>query len=168
MRASEINNFRRHLDQRDLENKENRRVLHENYEWLEGYWQSNHRIHGFDQFCQLYGNYLWTNVPETQESAIELSHHGPIGNNRNTDYFPTEEIVRATNTLRNATATSEQRFRAMMLLVRQIRNNLFHGKKMELTDRENYERNKTLIRIAARITTLILDNLEEAGEHLGL
>jgi len=33
---------------------------------------------------------------------------------------------------------------------------------MELSDKDNYERNKILIRISAEITRLILDNLEKA------
>lgn len=56
-------------------------------------------------------------------------------------------------------------FKALMYIVRQIRNNLFHGKKMEL-DGEQYERNKRLIETAAEITKEILNNLQAAENYV--
>lgn len=52
-------------------------------------------------------------------------------------------------------------FKALMYIVRQIRNNLFHGKKMELEGKQ-YERNKRLIKTATEITKEILNNLRDA------
>lgn len=40
MIAYEIRQFKDYLNQHDPENKELRRIFHENYEWLEGYFRS--------------------------------------------------------------------------------------------------------------------------------
>ncbi len=56
-------------------------------------------------------------------------------------------------------------FMALMYIVRQIRNNLFHGNKFELLNPQ-YERNKKLIKTATEITKEILDNLVNAEIHV--
>jgi hypothetical protein len=55
-------------------------------------------------------------------------------------------------------------FRAVMYIIRQIRNNLFHGNKLEL-EKKQYERNKELIKNAEAITRLLLDNLKDAEKN---
>ena len=52
----------------------------------------------------------------------------------------------------------------MMYIVRQIRNNLFHGRKLELRHRQ-YERNKCLVMTAEKITALLLEHLVEAEQQ---
>lgn len=50
-------------------------------------------------------------------------------------------------------------FKALMYIVRQIRNNMFHGRKLEIGSSQ-YDRNRRLVQIAATVTGAILDNLE--------
>jgi hypothetical protein len=92
---------------------------------------------------------------------------GPVGSSRKPNYEPTQEIVRATILLRSEDSKPIQKFRAMIELVRQIRNNLFHGKKMELNELPVYERNKNLVQLGAEITNVLLNHLEEAERNIG-
>lgn len=55
-------------------------------------------------------------------------------------------------------------FKALMYIVRQIRNNLFHGNKLEIEEYQ-YNRNKKLVQVAASITKVILDNLKNAEDN---
>lgn len=55
-------------------------------------------------------------------------------------------------------------FKALMYIVRQIRNNLFHGNKLEIEEAQ-YKRNKELVQIAASITEVILNNLKNAEDN---
>jgi len=64
------------------------------------------------------------------------------------------------------TSDNHAAFKALMYIVRQIRNNLFHGNKIELFDKP-YERNKKLVQTAASITKVILDNLKNAEKNGG-
>lgn len=57
-------------------------------------------------------------------------------------------------------------FKAVMYITRQIRNNLFHGHKLDLENEQQYERNKKLIKTAANITKVILDNLIDVEDNL--
>jgi hypothetical protein len=52
-------------------------------------------------------------------------------------------------------------FKALLYIVRQIRNNLFHGNKFDL-EREQKKRNIMLIKTASETMEIILDNLGEA------
>jgi len=52
-------------------------------------------------------------------------------------------------------------FKAAMYIVRQIRHNLFHGRKLEVEPRQ-YERNRQLVSSAQQITDLLLEHLVEA------
>ena len=52
-------------------------------------------------------------------------------------------------------------FLALMFIIRQIRNNLFHDNKLQI-ENEQYDRNKKLVQVAALITNVILDNLKKA------
>jgi len=168
MNAYDILEFRRYLDEHDPENKEFRRITHEKYEWLEGYWRSRWRNNGFDTFCRRFGEYYWRYVSEIPVLAKQLGALGPIGDSTLDEYRPNEFVVKATILLCADEGTFVERFKAMMQMVRQIRNNLFHGRKMELIEREVYDRNKTLVRLAGEITTLLLDNLYSAEKSIGL
>jgi len=53
-------------------------------------------------------------------------------------------------------------FDALMTIVRQVRNNLFHGEKMTL-DSIQFQRDKILVSISSRITQILLDNLIKSG-----
>lgn len=51
-------------------------------------------------------------------------------------------------------------FNALMIIVRQIRNNLFHGSKFSF-ENQQYLRDKKLITLSAKTTQIIIDNLNE-------
>lgn len=155
----EIREFRKRLAS-DPENWEARRSLHENYEWLEGYWRSQFGENYFDQSWTTNGEYYWQNIPRIQEIANEFVNREPVGNNQDINYHPSGEVIAATDILKVLDKTPELHFRALMIIVRQVRNNMFHGKKMEIVDEIQYQRNKDLITFAAEITGLILDNLQ--------
>lgn len=57
--------------------------------------------------------------------------------------------------------TNYASFKALMYIIRQIRNNLFHGNKLQI-ENEQYNRNKKLVQVATLITNVILDNLKKA------
>jgi hypothetical protein len=52
-------------------------------------------------------------------------------------------------------------FKAVMYIVRQIRNNFSHGRKLEVESRQ-YERNRQLISIAQQIMDSLIEHLVEA------
>ncbi len=155
----EIREFRARLAN-DQENWEARRSLHENYEWLEGYWRSQFGENFFEQVWATYGEYYWQNIPRIQQIAIEFANRNPVGNNQDANYQPSGEVIAATNLLQVLNKTPQLHFRALMIIVRQIRNNMFHGKKLEVIDEIQYRRNKELIAFSAEATGLILDNLQ--------
>jgi len=159
--AWEVLEFRKRLES-DPENRDARCSFHENYEWLEGYWRSQFCKHFFDQVWEKYGDYYWQNVPEIQQIAQKFAKLPPVGNNKNPDYSPTDEVINATNLLQTLNKTPSTHFRALMIIIRQIRNNLFHGKKMELSDESQYQRNKGLVKLAKIVTDKILEFLNEA------
>jgi|GEM_PF-5849937 hypothetical protein len=162
MNAAEIIYFRRFLDIHDPENRDNRRAFHENYEWLEGYWRSQFGENYFDQVWKKYGAYYWENVPKLKNIAQVLAGLRPVGNNENPGYDPTHEVEEATKLLLALNKTPQLHFRALMIVIRQIRNNLFHGGKMELEGGDQYNRNKQLVILAKDTTNSILEKLEEA------
>ena len=71
-----------------------------------------------------------------QSLAEELGKLGPIGSSNNLDYAPIKPVIDATTKLLALESDGKELFEATMILIRQIRNNLFHGKKMEIADRE--------------------------------
>jgi uncharacterized UPF0160 family protein len=159
--AGEIYEFRRRLEN-DPENHEARRSFHENYEWLEGYWRSQFGKNYFDKVWKTNGEFYWQNVQPLREIAASLAVLPPVGDNEKEDYEANEEVAAAKELLRTLNKTPDRHFRALMIVVRQIRNNMFHGKKMEIIEEDQYQRNKTLIRYAAQITNLLLENLADA------
>lgn len=161
MQASDVTMLRQHLYQMDPDNLENRRRFHENYEWLEGYWRDRWGNNGFNKFHEKLGVYYWYMIGFSN-LANELANMGPIGDSTKPNYEPNQNVIEATHKLWAAKVGDEELFNATMILIRQIRNNLFHGKKMEITDREAYGRNKRLVHLARQITDILLDGLERA------
>ncbi|MBN1364692.1 MAG: hypothetical protein JW976_07810 [Syntrophaceae bacterium] len=162
----EVLKFRRRLES-DPDNLDARRSFHENYEWLEGYWLSKFGEYHFDKVWKKYGNYYWQNLPEIQQISRKFADLRPVGNNENLNYEPTQEVITATNLLQTLNKTPNTHFRALMIIVRQIRNNLFHGKKMELSDELQYQRNKELVKLAKLVTEVILESLIDAEAICG-
>jgi len=167
----------------DLENKEIRRRFHENYEWLESYWKIKFGGNNGDQlFCNNHGEFYWQ-INEIKNIAKELTKIRPVGASNN-NFEPTPNILRATFFLKyrseliedgeiednheeiahadNWNATS---FKALFSIIKQIRDNLFHGRKIDL-DELQYERNRVLVQIGANLTDVLLLNLIEAEENL--
>jgi hypothetical protein len=169
----------------DPEYREARCGFYEAYGWLEGYWREQWRSNGFESFCRNFGPLYWEDE-NLRDLAGELACEGPVGNSAR-GYVPTNEVVAATFHLLNESKVvseddrhrcveaarnrcrrrreeepsewNSSSFHAMMLMIRQIRNNLFHGRKMEI-ERIQYERNKRLVTLARDITELLLSNLE--------
>ena len=163
--AWEIHEFRNYLVN-DPENREARRSFHENYEWLEGYWRSQFGDNYFEQTWRRSGKYCWENLSHLQNIAASLADLPPVGDNEKEAYEPNPEVVAATKLLKALNKTPNLHFRALMIIVRQIRNNMFHGKKMEIADQDQYQRNKILIRYATQITDVLLDNLQDIEANL--
>jgi hypothetical protein len=162
MEASDVTMLRQHLYQLDPDNLENRRRFHENYEWLEGYWRDRWGTSGFNKFHEKLGEYYWS-LDGFRDLAHELAKMGPIGDSTKPNYEPNQSVIEATQKLLADNKDGDKElFKATMILVRQIRNNLFHGKKMEISDPEAYERNKKLVCLARKITDILLDDLEKA------
>lgn len=176
MKAYEIKMFRERL-QVDPDNLNIRRVFHEQYEWLESYLKEKYVSNEIDKFCSEYHQFFWT-IDAIRNVARKLSFHYPVGSS-SFNYEPTEPIKRATYFLRHksnlveggtpevaeeielADKWNKTSFHALMFIIKQIRDNLFHGGKMDLND-DQYERNKTLIGLAVEYTTCLLNNLEAA------
>lgn len=180
MKAFEIRMFREKLSH-DKINLENRRTLHEHYEWLESYWQNKYKGNNhIDKFVEEFGEHYWE-IPAIKEIARKFSFYPPVGSSKR-DFEPTESILRATFWLRYFSDLHEEEFpdldkeketgekwtkssfNALLTILKQIRDNLFHGRKMELAP-EQYNRNKELIALSVELTTLILDNLENAEKE---
>ncbi len=52
-------------------------------------------------------------------------------------------------------------FKALMYILRQVRNNLFHGSKFSM-EQQQYKRDKKLVALSSKATTLILENLSRS------
>jgi len=178
MISQEINDFRRKLTE-DAENREIRRSFHENYEWLESYWQQKFNgNNGEQQFCNMHHEFYWQ-IEDIKIVAKEFAVIKPVGNSNNNNE-PTEHTLRATYFLKyhaqlfleNELPTNQEQiekannwndnaFKAIFDIGKQIRNNLFHGRKMDLEE-EQYRRDKLLITLATKFTSVLLDNLTQA------
>jgi len=191
MNAGNIVDFRQMLAS-DPEYREARRDFHEAYEWLEGYWHADKQVNSFDLFCDKLGPYYWANVSTVKSLAARLACEGAVGSSRNKNYSPTKEIMKAASFLLyragvvldetrgeceaearqhyadqdHALQWTEPSFKAMMVVVRQIRNNLFHGRKIAPAG-DQYERDKRLVALARDISVVLLDYLEPAERWLG-
>lgn len=174
MNAQQIKQFREKLNF-DKENLELRRRLHENYEWLESYWQDNYKGNNhIDKFCNDFSNFYWS-LTEIKNIAHKLALYPPVGSSKR-NFEPSITIQRATFFLRHfsdlfenvfpdtdnekeiASHWSKSPLNAVLTIVKQIRDNLFHGRKMELNEPQ-YTRNKELINMAVQFTDLVLENL---------
>lgn len=179
MLATQIRLFRERLAQ-DKENLDLRRTLHEHYEWLESYWQNKYKGNNhIDRFGNEVGDYYW-NMKATKTIAKKFAFYPPVGSSKN-NFEPNVTIQRATFYLRYYSDLFEEEFPdtsdekeigglwrkssfvALLTIVKQIRDNLFHGRKMELEELQ-YTRNKELISMSVEVTSIILDKLEEAEE----
>jgi len=180
MLATQIRLFREKLAQ-DKENLDVRRTLHEHYEWLESYWQNRFKGNNhIDKFDKELGEYFW-NLKQTKTIAYKVAFYPPVGSSKN-DFQPSISIQRATYFLRYFSDLFEEEFpdtsnekeigilwnkssfAALLTIVKQVRDNLFHGRKMELEEPQ-YTRNKELITMCVEVTTIILDNLEQAEKN---
>lgn len=183
MIAEEIHYFIERLNQ-DPENKDVRRRFHENYEWLESYWKVKFNSNNGDQlFCNYHGEFYWS-IDEVKSLARNFCQIRPVGSSNN-NFQTTTHISRATYFLKYKSelfnngeehdATEEgisyadnwnsTSFHAIFSIIKQIRDNLFHGRKIDL-DEEQYERNKILVGMGADFTDILLLNLREAESNL--
>ncbi len=179
MQATQIRLFREKLTQ-DKQNLDLRRTLHEHYEWLESYWQNRYKGNNhIDKFDSEFGDFYWDRI-DTKAIAYKIAFYPPVGSSKN-NFEPSISIQRATFFLRHYSDLFEEEFPdtsnekeigklwqknsfvALLTIVKQIRDNLFHGQKMELAEPQ-YTRNKELINMAVEITSIVLDHLEEAEE----
>jgi hypothetical protein len=162
-----IHEFRNRLAL-DPENQQNRRAFHEAYEWFEGFLVAYGR-NAFDKFSLEYQDFYW-NKSSIKDLTKKLILYPPIGSSK-LDFEPTPTILRSTYFLRKvcgipldenelsiANKWKKSEFQAILEIIKQIRNNLFHGMKMNLEENQ-YKRNKELIAIASELMTEILDNL---------
>ncbi len=177
MKAYEISLFREKLAD-DQDNLNARRSLHEQYEWIEAYWQ--HRYNGnnpLSKFSKEFESYYW-GLSDFRELTREFSSFSPVGSSKR-NFDPTESVKQATLYLRHHAKLFEVKFpdidnekevrkmwkkssfEAILTIVKQVRDNLFHGRKMDLEENK-YQRNKELVTMSSNITRLILDKLVEA------
>ena len=182
MISEEIQLFRNKLRQ-DPVNQNNRRLFHELFEWLESFWNRNYAgNNGLSNFSNQFDDFYW-NIPELKKLSGRLCMYPPIGNSNN-NFIPQENILRATYHLRHhsnlfdginmppvndgdedkGNLWQHSKLETILTIVSQIRNNLFHGRKMEVEE-EQYQRNKELIAISVKISNLILENLVEAENN---
>lgn len=168
--------------QKDQDNLSVRRKLHENYEWLESFWREKYNGENLiDQFSREFNDFYWE-LEDVREIARRFSSYPPVGNSK-MNFDPSESLKRATYYLRFHCELHEEGFpeleddekstganwtksklNALLTMTKQVRDNLFHGQKMQLAE-DLYRRNKELVSMAAKVSDLILDNLEEAERH---
>lgn len=159
-----------------------------NYSLLEAYWTDTEELKDIDNFCKSHSHYYWSK-PEIKEYAGVYADIECVGSSRIDRYgsIPSDEIIQVTMFLRNKLninckdmANSDRElgnqwknrrdhkgneeyasFKALMYIIRQIRNNLFHGNKFDL-EKDQHIRNKKLIKTAKKATKLILKELSNA------
>jgi hypothetical protein len=178
MYSTNLVRFREKL-QKDNENLSARRKLHENYEWLESFWRKKYNGENLiDQFSREFEDFYWE-LEDFRDIARKFSSYPPVGNSK-MNFDPSEKLRRATYFLRHHCDLNEERFpdlegdekktgnkwaksklNAVLTMTKQVRDNLFHGQKMQLRD-ELYKRNKKLVSMAVEVTEVILNNLEKA------
>lgn len=175
-----------------------RRILSENYEWLEHFWRYKYRQdnNSINQFIIDKGRFYW-DIEGIKELAKEFARIECVGSNKRPNYSQNREIAEATMYLRyscdffgenqpdcntigcraHKTATgfcNRQAahnwnedfdpvfaFKALIYIIRQIRNNLFHGHKLSL-EPQQYSRNVELVRLASETTEVLVEHLVES------
>lgn len=176
MNANQIKLFRERL-KNDPENLLQRRQFHEQYEWLEAYIDERYSNNHIERFSNEFGKFLWK-FDEIKSVAHSFALYPPIGSS-SLGFEPTLTIKRATFHLLYFSGVLEEEFpeinndkeigqkwmknsfNALFVIVKQIRDNLFHGKKIEIEE-EQYQRNKELITLGVEFTTFVLEKLEDA------
>jgi hypothetical protein len=179
----------------DEQYSKDRKILYENYEWLEAYWRNkyNRGDQSIDSFILDEGFTCWQK-DEIRKYAKILAENECVGSSRITNYEQNLEIAKATMYLRYFSglfANSEpscvsvpcreykkatnfcteangrlwtstdypySSFKALMYIVRQVRNNLFHGHKMTLIESQ-YSRNKLLVSVCSTVAKKLIDDL---------
>jgi len=182
MLSYEIRDFIERLNV-DLENKEFRRRFHENYEWLESYWKRKFAgNNGNQQFCNNHGEFYWQidDIKILGKALVKLRPVGASNNNfepnlnilratyflkYRSDLFEDGEVENNQNEIIHADNWVSDSFSALFSIIKQIRDNLFHGRKIDLGELQ-YERNKILVQIGANLTDKLLENLIEAETNL--
>ena len=183
----------------DKDHLNDRRVLHENYEWLEHFWRKKYGRgdQSIDDFISEKANFYWE-TNEVKELAKGFASIECVGSNKESNYSQNQEIASATMYLRlhcslfaeiipecislncrhhktytdRCTVASGRRwknldndnyaaFKAIMYILRQIRNNLFHGHKMTL-ENDQFQRDKALVSMAVQTTDFLIDKLVES------
>ena len=180
MEAYQIHLFREKLA-KDKRNLDARREFHEQYEWLESYWQRRYRNNHVARFSSEFNSFYWE-LPELKELARKFSSYPPVGNSKR-DFEPSESVKKATFFLKHHMGLfdielpdienekalgrkwSKNPLEAILVIVKQVRDNLFHGRKMEL-ESDQYERNYELVSMSRDITRLFLDSLAEAEDSV--
>jgi len=184
----------------DNDHLTDRRILHENYEWLEHFWRKkyNNGDNSIDNFIDEKASFFWQ-IENIKNFARQFASIECVGSNKKDDYTQTEPVAQATMYLRfhcdlfngnvqhcdsiqcrhhkisvglctaengrkwnNDDNNNKYAFKALMYIVRQIRNNLFHGHKMTL-DQDQFNRDKVLVSLAAQTTLFLIDNLVSSG-----
>jgi hypothetical protein len=123
------------------------------------------------QGCVGKSNDNYNPTQEIMNATMYLLHRAGIGDEQQeVPGCSTMDCIKVRRNLELCDADQRARdwdgsgFKATMYIVRQIRNNLFHGRKIELRPRQ-YERNKRLIITGEHITALILEYLDEAEQQ---
>jgi len=184
----------------DPDHYNERRVFHENYEWLEYFWRDEYKNgdNSINNFIADKAEYFWTK-PDVKDFAKEIAQIECIGSNKSNDYIQSQETAGATMYLRSHcnlfTGTipdcnsiqcrdhkqniglcnaligrhwkkidndNHAAFRALIYIIRQARQNLFHGHKMSL-EQHQFDRDKEIVSISARTTSYLLNNLVATG-----
>jgi hypothetical protein len=182
----------------DEDHLQQRRILSENYEWLEHFWRYNygHNDDSIYRFITDKGDFYWS-LDIIKEYAKRFVEIECVGSNKRQDYSQNREIARATMYLRyscnlfgenqpdcisigcrghkigtgfcNRQAAHEWKgdfnpifaFKALIYIIRQVRNNLFHGHKLSL-EQPQYSRNVELVRLASHATEILVEFLVES------
>lgn len=176
-----------------------RRLLAENYEWLEHFWRYKYgqNDNSINRFINEKGLFYW-NFLSIKELAKGFAEIECVGSNKRENYSQNQEIASATMYLRYScklftfenqpecnsincrhhkistglcirqAAQSWQKdfnpifaFKALIYIVRQVRNNLFHGHKLSF-EPEQYNRNRILVQLASETTEVVVNNLVES------
>ncbi len=194
MNAQELTNVIQYI-KNDSNHHSDRRMLNENYEWLEHFWRYNYgqNDNSINNFITAKGEYYWESEA-IRNLAKEFAAIECVGSNQRPDYIQNQEIARATMYLRyscnlfakdvpdcisiecrnhkiNTGFCNEENallwngnfdqifaFKALMYIIRQVRNNLFHGHKLSVEPIQ-FNRNKILVKLSSRVTEVLLENL---------
>lgn len=80
------------------------------------------------------------------------------------DLFEVDEFDNSQNEIEHANNWTSDSFSALFSIIKEIRDNLFHGRKIDI-DLLQDERSKVLVQIGANLTDVLLAHLIEAEEN---